>query len=100
MEKSAPQTACHERSVGGRFFACRRRACALHFWTDVEEYFQSTLELIRDPTTQFEGPLPVPEREKAEHDVDFRTHFEGRTRLHGESVFRSEFRKPIACAVC
>ena len=36
--------------------------------------------------------LEVAERE-AEHDLDFRTHFERRTRLHGEAVYRSEFVK-------
>ena len=64
---------------------------ALHFWTDVEEYFQSTLEMIAS-ATKLTGPLEVTER-AAEHDLDFRTHFERRTRLHGEAVYRSEFRK-------
>lgn len=64
----------------------------LHFWTDVEEYFQSTLELIR-AVTKLSGPFEVPEK-PPEHDLDFRTHFERRTRLHGEPVYRSEFRKP------
>jgi len=63
----------------------------LHFWTDVEEYFQSTLELLaRCPA--LDGPLPVLEK-AAEHDLDFRTHFERRMRLHGEPVYRSEFVK-------
>ena len=62
----------------------------LHFWTDVREYFEQSLELIaRTPLT---GPLEVPER-AAEHDLDFRTHFERRTRLHGEAVYRAEFVK-------
>ena len=63
----------------------------LHFWTDVEEYFQSTLELIR-VTVKLAGPLEVPEREP-EHDLDYRTHFERRMRLNGEPVYRAEFRK-------
>ncbi len=37
----------------------------LHFWTDVEEYFQGTLEILREHTALC-GPLPVPERQ-AEH---------------------------------
>ena len=28
------------------------------------------------------------------HDMDYRTHFERRTRLHGEPVYRAEFIKP------
>jgi tRNA (guanine-N7-)-methyltransferase len=65
---------------------------SLHFWTDVEEYFQTTLELIAAEVT-LEGPLEVAER-PAEHDLDYRTHFERRMRLHDEPVYRSEFHKP------
>jgi tRNA (guanine-N7-)-methyltransferase len=66
---------------------------SLHFWTDVEEYFQTTLNLLRE-LNLFEKPLEVPES-SAEHDMDYRTHFERRTRRHGEPVYRSEFRKPV-----
>lgn len=62
----------------------------LHFWTDVEEYFQSTLELLKE--TPLDGPHDVPQREP-EHDLDFRTHFERRTRLHEQPVYRAEFVK-------
>jgi tRNA (guanine-N7-)-methyltransferase len=63
----------------------------LHFWTDVEEYFLSTLELIA-ATVKLTGPLPVVEK-PAEHDLDYRTHFERRTRKNEEPVYRAEFRK-------
>jgi tRNA (guanine-N7-)-methyltransferase len=63
----------------------------LHFWTDVEEYFHSTLELIAQ-ASRLEGPLPVAERPPA-HDLDYRTHFERRMRLHQLPVYRSEYRK-------
>ncbi|HZZ30126.1 MAG TPA: tRNA (guanosine(46)-N7)-methyltransferase TrmB [Pirellulales bacterium] len=63
----------------------------LHFWTDVEEYFQATLELIA-AATQWQGPISVAER-AAQHDLDFHTHFERRMRLHGEAVHRAEFRR-------
>ena len=69
---------------------------ALHFWTDVEEYFQTTLELI-GRTTTFDGPLPVMER-LAEHDLDYQTHFERRMRLHELAVYRAEYRKPSGAA--
>jgi tRNA (guanine-N7-)-methyltransferase len=73
--------------------------CKLHFWTDVEEYFQSTLELIaslpHNPHGKLHGPLAVPET-PAEHDLDFRTHFERRMRLHDLPVYRSEFAKTVA----
>jgi len=64
----------------------------LHFWTDVEEYFRTTLGLLAE-VTRLVGPIDVPER-PAEHDMDYRTHFERRTRQHNEPVYRAEFRKP------
>lgn len=65
----------------------------LHFWTDVEEYFQTTLELLA-AKTPLEGPLPVPEK-TPEHDLDYRTHFERRMRMHHEAIYRSLYRKPL-----
>ncbi|QDV75848.1 tRNA (guanosine(46)-N7)-methyltransferase TrmB [Botrimarina mediterranea] len=69
----------------------------LHFWTDVEEYYVSTLEIIdamraASPRLPLTGPHPVEEPE-SEHDLDFHTHFERRTRKNGEPVYRSEFVK-------
>ena len=61
----------------------------LYFWTDVRDYFDATLELI----SQFDeliGPRDVQEHQP-EFDMDYRTHFERRTRKHNESVYRSEF---------
>lgn len=66
----------------------------LHFWTDVEEYFQSTLAIIA-AATGLVGPLQVAEQQP-EHDLDYRTHFERRMRKHGKPVYRSEFRKDDA----
>jgi tRNA (guanine-N7-)-methyltransferase len=63
----------------------------LHFWTDVEEYFHGTLALIAKHTP-LAGPLPVAER-PAEHDLDFRTHFERRKRLGGLPIYRAEYCK-------
>jgi tRNA (guanine-N7-)-methyltransferase len=65
----------------------------LHFWTDVEEYFQTTLKLIA-ATVQLTGPLPVAEQ-PAEHDLDYRTHFERRTRKSELPVYRAEFQKNL-----
>jgi tRNA (guanine-N7-)-methyltransferase len=64
---------------------------ALHFWTDVKQRYEATLELIA-AHTQLTGPLQVAER-AAEHDLDFRTHFERRMRLSDKPVYRAEFRK-------
>ena len=63
----------------------------LHFWTDVKQYFEATLELIAKQTPLV-GPLEVPET-SPEHDLDYRTHFERRTRLSDQRVYRAEFVK-------
>jgi len=63
----------------------------LHFWTDVEEYFQETLALLA-AATKLSGPVPVPER-AAGDDLDYQTHFERRMRLHEHPVYRAEFVK-------
>jgi tRNA (guanine-N7-)-methyltransferase len=64
---------------------------SLHYWTDVRERFDETLELLAAKTTLV-GPLEVAEQ-PAEHELDYRTHFERRMRLAELPVYRSEFRK-------
>ena len=64
---------------------------SLHYWTDVLDRFEATLELLA-AETKLIGPLEVVER-PAEHELDYRTHFERRTRLAELPVYRSEFRK-------
>ena len=64
---------------------------ALHFWTDVREYFERSLGILAE-IAAFEGPLDVAER-PAEHDLDYRTHFERRTRRHALPVYRAEYRR-------
>ncbi|MEQ1830236.1 MAG: tRNA (guanosine(46)-N7)-methyltransferase TrmB [Pirellula sp.] len=61
----------------------------LHFWTDVLDYYESTLELI-EQITHLSGPYFVSEP-PAVHDMDYRTHFERRTRRHGLPVYRARF---------
>jgi tRNA (guanine-N7-)-methyltransferase len=63
----------------------------LHFWTDVREYFDTGLGLFRE-APGLEGPLGVSET-PARDDMDYRTHFERRTRLYGEPVYRAMFFK-------
>ena len=67
----------------------------LHFWSDVKEYFDTTLELLA-ACTRLEGPLEVLAA-PAENDMAYRTHFERRMRLHNEPVYRAEFRKSDVC---
>jgi len=67
---------------------------SLHFWTDVEEYFQTTLELLAR-TTSLVGPLDMPEQ-TPQHDMDYRTHFERRVRQSQARIYRAEFKKPCS----
>ena len=62
-----------------------------HFWTDVEEYFETACETVAE-NSDLKGPLEVLEK-AAEHDMDYRTHFERRMRINDHPVFRSQFRK-------
>jgi tRNA (guanine-N7-)-methyltransferase len=64
----------------------------IHFWTDVEEYFQLTLSLLAQATA-LSGPNLELER-PADHELDYRTHFERRMRMNGLPVYRSVFRRP------
>ena len=61
----------------------------LHFWTDVLDYYESTLELLASVTT-LSGPHFVDEPTSS-HSMDYRTHFERRTRLNGLPVYRCQY---------
>ena len=67
--------------VGGR----------LHFWTDVEEYFQLGQETLA-VSTQLTGPLEV-ELDSPLSALEYRTNFERRTRMQDEPVYNAEFEK-------
>ena len=55
----------------------------------MKDYFDNTLELIA-PLTTLKGPFEVTEK-SAQHDLDYHTHFERRTRLNAEPVYRTYF---------
>ena len=63
----------------------------LHFWTDVEEYFDGAIRLVTE-ASNLDGPIPV-EETAAENDMDYRTHFERRMRINGHDIFRAQFKK-------
>lgn len=63
----------------------------LHFWTDVQDYFDESLALI-SKTTQLGGPS-WPAELPASHDLDYHTHFERRMRLKAQTVYRAKFLK-------
>jgi tRNA (guanine-N7-)-methyltransferase len=63
----------------------------LHFWTDVVEYFGASLAVIAEHTALVQSVL-IEER-PAMHAMDYRTHYERRTRLGEQPVYRAEFCK-------
>jgi len=75
-----------------------QRGGSLHVWTDVEEYFQEALAAAA-ATGLFSAPHDVADR-PAEHDLDYRTHFERRTRLAGEPVWRARLDRTATAAPC
>ena len=86
----------HKRRVMNEHFAKQIErtlipAGSLHYWTDVAERFDATLELVKSHTT-LAGPLEVAES-RAEHNLDYRTHFERRMRLADKPIHRAEFIK-------
>ena len=87
----------HKRRVmNDRFLRNVQRVLApagrLHFWTDVQDYYERTLERIA-AVTSLQGPEQVCEH-PVTHDLDYRTHFERRTRLQNLPVYRAEFVAP------
>ncbi|QDV13730.1 tRNA (guanine-N(7)-)-methyltransferase [Rosistilla oblonga] len=77
------RSASRTLAPGGRFY----------FWTDVLDYFESTLELMAMVVPELGPPLPDVVSE-AEHDLDYRTHFERRSRKNEIPVYRVHFDKP------
>ncbi len=63
-----------------------------HFWTDVLDYYESTIEMIAQ-LVKWDGPKIVEERDAAD-DMDYHTHFERRTRRNGMPVYRTLYIKP------
>lgn len=75
------------------------RGGCLHVWTDVGEYFAEAMAAA-GTTGLFHPARDVPAR-PAEHDLDYRTHFERRTRLAGAPVWRAVLERnesPAGCA--
>jgi len=70
----------------------------LHVWTDVEEYFREAMAAAH-ATGLFAAPREE-DVQPAEHDLDYRTHFERRTRLAGEPVWRAALERNDVAAGC
>ena len=70
---------------------CLQDGGTLHFRTDVQEYFEVSLDTIATYTSLDE--LAKPDLLEPFGDLEYRTHFERRMRLNGQPVFRRSFRK-------
>lgn len=68
----------------------------LHVWTDVEEYFQEAMTAAA-ATGLFAAPREELPSAPA-HDLDYRTHFERRTRLAGMPVWRAALERNATAA--
>ena len=82
VNETSVRNYCQAIRSGGRF----------HFWTDVLDYFEMTIEMIADIVPEFGVPIPEEEAE-ATHELDYRTHFERRSRKHRIPVYRVRFEK-------
>ncbi|MCH1495994.1 MAG: tRNA (guanosine(46)-N7)-methyltransferase TrmB [Rubripirellula sp.] len=71
---------------------CLRPGGRFHFWTDVLDYFEDTVELIAEISPILGVPIPEDEI-AATHDLDYRTHFERRSRQNSIPVYRIRYEK-------
>ncbi|MEM0924951.1 MAG: tRNA (guanosine(46)-N7)-methyltransferase TrmB [Planctomycetota bacterium] len=81
----------NERSILNYYDALRPGG-RFHFWTDVLDYFESTIEMIAEIRPQFGIPIPEEEAEST-HELDFHTHFERRSRRDQTPVYRVRYEK-------
>ncbi|MEZ6093521.1 MAG: tRNA (guanosine(46)-N7)-methyltransferase TrmB [Pirellulaceae bacterium] len=63
----------------------------LHFWTDVQEYFETGCEAIQNASS-LAGPTPEPPLGNGDK-TPYRTHFERRMFINDHDVFRCKFEK-------
>jgi tRNA (guanine-N7-)-methyltransferase len=73
---------------------CLRVGGRLHFWSDVLDYFEQAVEQIAEIAPELGVPIPEEEIE-AKHDLDYRTHFERRSRQHQIPVYRIRYEKGL-----
>lgn len=81
----------NERSVIN-FLTALRPGGRFHFWTDVLDYFEATIEMIAEIAPEFGVPIPE-EKSPSSHDLDYRTHFERRSRQNQIPVYRVRYEK-------
>ncbi len=90
-KKHRKRRVVNETSVRN-FLEALRPGGRFHFWTDVLDYFEDTVEMIADVAPQFGIPIPEDEAE-ATHELDYRTHFERSRRRDCIPVYRVRYEK-------
>ncbi|WP_372725238.1 tRNA (guanosine(46)-N7)-methyltransferase TrmB [Novipirellula sp.] len=90
-KKQRKRRVLNERSILN-FSKALRAGGRLHVWTDVLDYFEETVEIIAEIAPELGVPIPEEEIE-AQHDLDYRTHFERRSRRHRIPVYRVRYEK-------
>ncbi|WP_168566273.1 tRNA (guanine(46)-N(7))-methyltransferase TrmB [Crateriforma spongiae] len=83
----------NENSVRN-FYRTLRPGGRFHFWTDVLDYFEITIEMIAAEVPRFGVPIPEQQAEST-HALDYHTHFEKRSRENAIPVYRVRYEKPI-----
>jgi tRNA (guanine-N7-)-methyltransferase len=68
-----------------------RPAGQLHLATDVEAYFADMTSVLAAQTLL--RPLPPPESKEPEHDLDYLTNFERKSRKRGGPVYRGRYER-------
>ena len=81
----------NESSVSS-FLTALRVGGRMHFWTDVLDYFESTIEMIAAVAPEFGVPIPE-QKKQSTHDLDYHTHFERRSRQNQIPVYRVRYEK-------
>ncbi|TWU24980.1 tRNA (guanine-N(7)-)-methyltransferase [Novipirellula galeiformis] len=90
-KKQRKRRVLNERSILN-FSKALRPGGRLHVWTDVLDYFEETVEIIAEIAPELGVPIPEEEIE-AQHDLDYRTHFERRSRRYRIPVYRVRYEK-------
>ncbi|MAT16641.1 MAG: tRNA (guanosine(46)-N7)-methyltransferase TrmB [Planctomyces sp.] len=66
----------------------------LHFWTDVEDYWEVAASLMNHDSRFV--PREAPEEQQPEHDMDYQTSFERKKRKIGSTIYRGLWQlKPV-----
>ena len=95
VEKAAPQTPRHERTICAGCGADARARRHAPLLDRCPRLLRRHAGSHRDRKRSWPARSTF-QSDSAEHDLDYRTHFERRMRLSGEPVYRAEFHKEFS----